>query len=168
MRAERLFGAAALLLLIGCRANSSAAGLAGLPPAGSVRILARKLRENGRTYQWQWTIIGDRNWRSASGDGWRFRLNNSYPLNSTTGSGGTHIWEFTATVEEQATGLRREFSLRGSNAGQFKSSGVVGAQGATLGQVVRTLQVSDVTLAVPAHLSLVRVGGQTVELAIDP
>jgi hypothetical protein len=172
MKPAGLIAALGLLAGAGCGPRQSAAGLAGIPPEGHVRILAKKLRDDGRSYQFQWTIVGDRNWRVADGDGWRFRLSNTYPLNSTSNRGGTHIWEFTATVAPppggQATsGLQRDFRLRGSNAGQFRSTGSVGPAGVSLGQVVRTLQTRDALLSIPATVHLVRVGGETVELRIE-
>jgi hypothetical protein len=171
MKWTGLAAALSLAGLPGCGPRQSPAGLAGIPPEGHVRILAKKLREDGRSYVWQWTIIGDRNWTSAGGDGTRFHLSNSYPLNSTTGRGGTHIWEFTATIEpasaDRASSLRRELTLRGSHAGRFRSVGSLGAGGATLGETTRTLQTSDATLSIPASVKLLRAGTETVELRIE-
>src|SRR5579872_2211399 len=86
----------------GCHGLRSASGRAGLPPEGQVRVLARRLQDDAGGVQWQWTVLGDRNWTQCRHSGTTFVLSGSYPLNSVRGSGGTHIWVMTIAVRKQA------------------------------------------------------------------
>src|SRR2546423_3400421 len=85
------------LQLMGCTAQPQG-GRIGVPGRNSVRILARHLKGDANTEQWLWTVVGDRNWTTAVHNGDTFRLSRSYPLNSTTETGGTHVWEFPLTL----------------------------------------------------------------------
>src|SRR5579862_4216498 len=117
----RCLAAAATLAVCGCHRPPGAAGLAGLPPEGQVRILAERIHDDDRAFEWQWTIVGDRNWTECAHKGTTFTLAGSYPLNSLRGAGGTHIWVMTVAVRKKAVAgrapvLESDLLLRGSNA----------------------------------------------------
>jgi hypothetical protein len=163
-----LFLAAALC---GCSGESGHAGRISVPAGGSVRILARHLKSDSRSVQWVWTVVGDRNWRTATQNGDTYRLSNSYPLNSTSQSGGTHVWEMSMTVQSGAAPLTGSakliITLRGSNMTIAEGGGGVDLRGQPLTDAVRVQVDRDQVVRPGSEVQLASIAGRSIVLKID-
>ena len=168
----RLALCAALIVLAGCSRGGSAAGKAGLPASGQVKVVATKIREDADHFSWLWTIVGERNWTQPTASSGEMRLSGSHPLNSREKSGGTHIWEARVTVEPSKAGSRSSYvmqvHLRGTNA-NVASSGmsIELGSGATVASVARAIQADSTTVSLPATLTLATVARREIKLKID-
>ena len=147
-----------------------AAGKAGLPPAGKVRIVATKLQDDSKHFAWLWTIIGERNWTTASVGPSEMKLNASYPLNSKDKVGGTNIWEARVLIEPAKTGgYQLHLQLRGSNAAVSESTAQIDVSpDGTLTNVARAVQSTETIQSLPEFLTLATVGRRNITLKIEP
>jgi hypothetical protein len=155
--------------------DGASTGSLSIPPAGSVRILARKIREDADAVHWTWTLIGDRNWIACEGRGYAFSLRRSYPLNSTTQTGGTHIWEFDLSVQAgqrinraaSFRSVREALRLRGSHSASVESSMTANIANVPVSSWARAVQTGETTRRLPTDITLATVGRQRVELSIS-
>jgi hypothetical protein len=160
-----------LLVLTGCRGGGSSAKNAGLPPSGNVRIVAKQLQEDANTFQWQWTVIGDRNWMEASIDGSNIMIGSSYPFNSKSKTGGTQVWDITVTLQKKPGAAQgtvdKLITVRGSNGTTANSNGFLTLTGGSLKESVRVLQPTETTMRLPVNLPLVSIGKQDISLRVS-
>jgi hypothetical protein len=161
------------LVLAGCTRGSSTAGRAGLPVSGQVRVITTKLREDATHFSWLWTIIGERNWSQATTSPNELRLASSYPLNSRSKVGGTHIWEARITMEPASVAggnhsYLMQVQLRGSNATMSMSSTPIDlGMGSSLTGAARVIQSQETTVSLPATITLASVGRKDITLKIE-
>jgi hypothetical protein len=162
-----------VLVLVGCSADRSGAGKAGLPAAGNVRIVATPIKEDTKHFSWLWTIIGERNWTRASASSTGLKLSGTYPMNSKDRVGGTHIWEARITIEPAGRTTARatylmHCQLRGSNAAMADSTITLEVDAnSTLTSVARAIQRTETTAGLPATISLASVGRRNINLEIE-
>ncbi len=159
------------LALAGCAARTQGSRI-GVPGKGSVRVLSRTIKNDPTTVKWLWTIVGDRNWTTASRDGDTFRLSKSYPLNSLSRSGGTHVWEFTVTARSSVPAsniesARLEMKLRGSNSTVVQMEGLIDTRGSKLNDYVKAEKTGDDVVHVPAEIRMAAIGDRKVILEIE-
>jgi len=157
--------------LTGCTSRTQGSRI-GVPGKGSVRILSRSLKNDPSLVQWLWTVVGDRNWTTASHDGDTFRLSKSYPLNSVSRSGGTHVWEFTLTARADARtsetdSARLEIKLRGSNSTVVQTDALIDTRGSKLNEFVRAEKTNDDVTRIPAQLHVASIGDRKIILEIE-
>ncbi len=143
-----------------------------ISPSGHVRILARKIVESASLVEWQWTIIGDRNWSGAQSGPDGFRLTNSYPFNSRTATGGTHVWVLDAALRYNKGAahpqIRIERSLRGSNSAGTANFAVLPFNAPSLASALHILHAKDELLSLPVSIHLADAAGQALNLKVDP
>lgn len=139
-----------------------------IPTAGHARILARKVDEKPDRVEWQWTVVGDRNWTTAreSDDG--FILGGAYPFNSRSTLGGTHIWTLDLTVSSRSarpgyveiqTSLEGTTGMRVSQTRTAAASRVASAASISL--------VGDTLVSVPSRVRLAEVAGRVFTIQIQ-
>lgn len=145
-----------------------------IPPPGHARILARKVVEGPAKSEWQWTVVGDRNWTTAAIRNGALELGGAYPFNSRARLGGTHIWtvDITAFSTPEAGGgtaglLRVDSSIHGSNGTTVTETGTVGESGGRK-PILSALQTTDALVSIPAEVPLALVGGRRLSLKINP
>jgi hypothetical protein len=137
-----------------------------IPPPGRARILARKIADTPTRVEWQWTIVGDRNWTvvTARTDG--YELGGAYAFNSQTTLGGTHIWIVDLSVSkpggDTAAQLRVDSSIHGSNGTTQTQAWNAGSGPPT----VTAIQADDALVSIPADLNLAAVSGRNLTLRI--
>jgi hypothetical protein len=113
--------------------------------------------------------VGDRNWKSASGEGTSFTLADSYPFNADR-RGGTHVWEL--WLKAKSTGaasagavIEYEIRLRGSNAGGV-STGVrrIQTSAPTLAEAVKLVESRPGLYPLDKPVKLAEIGRQVISL----
>jgi hypothetical protein len=160
-----------IVLLSGCRGGGSPAKMAGMPPPGNVHIVVKQLQEDANVFQWQWTVIGDRNWTEASINGSSIVIGSSYPFNSKSKTGGTQVWEITVTLQKKPGAAQgtvdRLITVRGSNGATANSNGFITLTGGSLKENARVLQPTEKTLRLPVNLPLVSIGRQDISLRVS-
>lgn len=139
-----------------------------IPPPGHARILARKIADTPDRVEWQWTLVGDRNWTEATSRPDGFELGGAYPFNSRSTLGGTHIWIVDLAVARP----------RGDRVGPLRvDSSIHGSNGTTVTQVwdsssgsptLSVIQTEDALVGVPADVILASVGGRGLTLKMRP
>lgn len=133
-----------------------------------MRVLARQITTDKHELHWTWTVLGERNWRSATVSDADVRLSDSYPLNSSTGSGGTNVWEVDLVAARRKDGATVRVRLRGSQAASASSEWqLTNAESADIGRSVSVVSRSDCVPELPADVVLARVGAETVRLRVS-
>ncbi|MES2459514.1 MAG: hypothetical protein V4671_02965, partial [Armatimonadota bacterium] len=77
-----------VLLATGCRKAPRKQGSLSIPTEGNVRIVSREVENTASRRHWKWSVIGERNWRTADVSGTTASLTSTYPLNDATERGG--------------------------------------------------------------------------------
>lgn len=161
-----------LPLLAGCHGRVAGSNLVSIPPSGQVRIVPRRIIEDANTFYWEWTVIGDRNWKRAAQKNDHWILDSSYPLNSTTETGGTNIYVFSLIIkkkqEANTTVLTTSVLLRGSNAGSVQATDKQGPLAGNVAIQADAVLKDGTTRDLPATLTLAKIGSRTIELTISP
>lgn len=152
----------------GCRTGPPARANSVMPPQGSVKIFPKKVSEGPKKVQWMWTILGDRNWSNSSISPRVVTISGSFPLNSLTRTGGTHVWELwitaTTTDASQAATVNLETKIRGSNGAGVTTTASIDR--AKLSDAIRPMLKQTNTFRIPADVEIAEVGGKTVKLVI--
>jgi hypothetical protein len=142
-----------------------------IPPRGNARILARKLSESAQRIEWQWTLVGERNWPGADATDIGFKLSGAYPLNSRSTLGGTHIWVAGLTASHPSGSppgkLRVDSSLHGSNGVTVTRSWDADSN-KPLPDALEIIQHEDGMAGIPSDLRLATVAGRPFVLSINP
>lgn len=167
------------LLISGCQAPAGGPNRTPppnsqtVPPANHVRIIPEMVRSDAREVNWSWTVIGDRNWKLASGGGTSFTLSDSFPFNDAS-RGGTHVWELWISAKSVGTApkgviVEYEAQLRGSNGASVKT-GVrrVETHSPTLAAAVLIEQGLKSTPSLPTTVKLASVGTEYITLEVKP
>lgn len=185
--------AALLLGLAGCRPGSLPGAprvtrtyekpVPPPPPAGMVRIVPRKVKEDAQTVHWTWTLVGDRSWTNykSSGEGQttEWELADSLPLDATDRGPGANAFECeliltAADGPEGRTVLSDNFSLKSIGTRLTGAiEGSVGGGGGTISgqlvqdlkrvsadQVAKVLLTDEQTLPLPLDIPLLEVKGE--------
>jgi hypothetical protein len=140
-----------------------------IPPAGYARILARKVADKLERVEWQWTLVGDRNWTEARSNDDGFVLGGPYPFNSRSTLGGTHVWTVSLAVwrRTRATDqIQIDSSLHGSNAVTVSQTRTLAAT--TISSMVSVTQSGDSLVRVGSKVKLADIGGKTLSLELQP
>lgn len=160
------------LLLTGCYGRVAGSSLVSIPPSGQVRIVPKRIVEDANTLDWEWTIIGDRNWRRVTQKNDHWTLDSSYPLNSTTETGGTHIYVFSLVIKKtrgtNTTAITTSVLLRGSNAGSLYTTDKQGPAAGDRDLNTSVLLKEGTTRDLPATVTLAKVGNRSIDLTIRP
>ncbi|MBC8102509.1 MAG: hypothetical protein H7Z41_07955 [Cytophagales bacterium] len=152
------------LLAIGCGKAPRKQGALAIPTSGNVRVVSRKVAQTPSRLQWKWSVIGERNWRSAQVKDATASLTKTYPLNDATQSGGCNIWECDLTAERGQWTL----TLHGSDGTTATGTGALPANaGADPRKAVQIREEADRLTSLPADLTLATVDGKTVAFHID-
>jgi hypothetical protein len=147
-----------------------------LPPAGMVRIVPRKVREDGETVHWTWTLVGDRNWTGfkswSVGQTAGLELVGSFLLDATDRGPASNAYECelvitAADAPEAKTVLRDSFSLKSIGvrlAGAIEGTVASGSPGGSVsGDLARDLKRVTADQAVNVLLT----DEQTLPLPLD-
>ena len=140
----------------GCRPRpTSGAGRFAQPPSGVARLLFTRLGPD----HVKWSLIGERNWTSASVDGLTATLGGVYPLNAADRQGGTNVWEIDLATTPQGSYTGWKLKVHGSNGASAESSGRAS------GSLSLALD-TDADLLLPAQQPLARIGDATLKIAV--
>ena len=151
------------------------------PPAGHVRIVGERVREDAGAVHWKWTIVGDRNWTTVGSDGGNAMvLSDAYPLDATDRFGGTNAFTcelvLTLVPSGQGSAVRYKHSFqrigtRTTAGGTSVHTGVGGTSGdGTLWSDVRPVALvgmtkvylkGDQVLPLPVDQPLIELTGVT-------
>ena len=159
------------LLLCGCQPRKTAVGLAGLPPSGKVRIAGDMVSETVEAANWQWDIVGDRNWLFSEIQDHSLILKKSYALNSRDKSGGTHLWSVELSISRVNAGQgladgKATLRLRSSTGSSTTMTFTVPLRdGKALGSA-KMLASGDQLYGVPGHTDLFAIDGKRYTLEI--
>ncbi len=152
----------------GCRTNDSASNKAGLPPSGQVRIVATKILDTPGKVAWEWTIIGERNWRAVELNEVNVRLSKSYPMNDKTVTGGTHLWLVDAVVTKSLKlpdTVDIRIDVRGSDGASASRNQSVSMKDLRSSVIVRVQD--DRRIGLPAAIDLATIGRLHLRLDIS-
>jgi hypothetical protein len=142
-----------------------------IPPLGRVRLLAKKIDSGQNHVTWEWTVVGDRNWTSATSGQSGLTLSGSYPFNSTQASGGTHVWVVQLDVRSSKSAGKSSLilttSLRGSNSSGVSSDQEIPASSPNASSATKIEQDGDSEIGLPVNIRLGTVAGKPVTLKIE-
>lgn len=143
-----------------------------IPPAGNARLLPKRISASSSREEWQWTVVGDRNWTVATARGTEFELSGAYRFNSRSTLGGTHIWVLDVSVS-RPTGansgqLRVDSSIHGSNGTTVTTKSVLDDGGTKPDGVFTVAQSRDTLAAIPGVVQLGSVAGKPLTLKLNP
>ena len=150
------------LLSSGCtRESSGETTRLSVPRLGTLRVLFNEISEKkpgARHYNW--SVIGDRNWRAATADARTVSLSETYPLNDTLGRGGCHTWNLDLKTEPAEGGKTAWVLLvYGSNGVRKIAKGVDSG-------ALRLLVSADQSPRSPGSLPLFTLGSRTTTLTV--
>ncbi len=149
------------LLLAGCpRPTPKGTERLSSPAAGSVRVLAVKVKETPETLHYQWSLLGERNWTVPSISEGKASLSDVYKLNDPTKIGGCHTW-LCDVIFTKGSGddWQWELRLRGSN-------GKTATETGTGSGAPEILVKDDQDTKLAADISLAKLGEKTLTLAV--
>jgi len=142
-----------------------------IPPSGNVRLLAKKVESSQNHVTWEWTIVGDRNWTSATSGKNGLVLSGSYPFNSTQASGGTHVWVVQLDVRSSKSAVKPSIvmttSLRGSNSSGVSSDQEMTNISSDVSSAVKVERDQDAEIGLPVNVRLGTVAGKPITLKIE-
>jgi hypothetical protein len=146
------------------RARPSGSTLS-IPPPGKARLLPGRTLESDRRDEYQWNLIGDRNWTKAEAVSTGFSLSDSYAFNDRAARGGTHVWIVSLIVTRDAANsdrVRVDSSIHGSN-----GTTVTRTWQATRSESAVTVErARDALIDVPAEVRLASAGSRPLILTI--
>jgi hypothetical protein len=152
----------ALLLLAGCpRPTPKGTERLSSPAAGSVRVLAVRVKETPEILHYQWSLLGERNWTTPSVSEGKASLSDVYKLNDPTKVGGCHTWLCDVIFTKKGSGQdwQWELRLRGSNG---KTATETGTGSGTPEFLVKDDQDTKLSADIP----LAKLGEKTLTLAV--
>lgn len=164
--------AAASLPNTGCPARSDSAqrppGHLSVPASGKVRIVTTKIKDSLDSVHWKWSVIGERNWTEANVSATTASLGGTYPLNSTSRSGGCHVWECDVIVKRTGPdSAEYVLNLHGSNGTTARTSGSLPSVKKGDALPIEPAQETDTLLRLPAELRLATVDGKPITFRIE-
>lgn len=150
------------LLFSGCtRESTGETSRLSVPKLGQMRVLFNEVTETKPgAKHYNWSVIGDRNWKTATADASTVALLETYPLNDTLGRGGCHTWNLDLKTEPASDGKTAWVLLvYGSNGVRKIAKGVDSGE-------LRLLTSADQTPRSPGKLPLFTLGARTTTLTV--